>query len=178
LEQTQNGKQHLGHGGVPGDREEFEALLKSYDTALLTTRGTDGHFHTRPMAVQKKHQPGDALWFATWVDSQKVRDIEKDPHCSLAFYGREHSSTYLSVSGTMEVVRDRGVIHRLWEPEWKPWFPEGPDEADIALLRFTPEHAEYVHPRGGRLKVLFSTVKALMTHERPEPAPKKELELH
>ena len=69
----------------------------------------------------------------------------------------ENSATYLSVSGTVEIVRDRKVIHDLWEADWKPWFPKGPDEGDIALLRFVPEHAEYVHPAGGKLNGIWMT---------------------
>jgi len=163
---------------LQGDRREFEALLKDYDTALLTTRGEDGHFHTRPMAVAKKHKSGSVLWFATWADTRKVQDLEVDPHCSLAFHASEGSATYLSVSGMAEIIRDQRTIHDLWEPGWKPWFPKGPGEQDIVLLRFIPEHAEYVHPAGGKLKVLFSTARALVTKQRPEVAPKKELDLH
>lgn len=173
----QSEQAHAEHG-VPGSREELEELLQGYDTALLMTRGTDGHFHSRPMALQKKRKPGEELWFATWVDSKKVDDLEHDNHCALALYSGARSSTYVSLSGHAELVRDRETIRSLWEASWKPWFPEGPEEGDIALIRFIPEHAEYVHPKGGRLKVAFSAVKGLVTKTRPEPAPKKELDLH
>ena len=178
MEETRETTNRQAQAITPGDRAEFEALLKGYDVALLTTRGVDGHFHTRPMALSKKRRSGEEIYFATWVDTQKVQDLEADPHCSLAFHSTENSSTYLSVSGVVEIVRDRKVIHDLWEANWKPWFPKGPDEGDIALLRFVPEHAEYVHPQGGKLKVLFSTAKALVTKQRPEAGPKKELDLH
>jgi general stress protein 26 len=173
MEQTEQ-----AHRGEPGNREELETLLKGYDTALLITRGVDGHFHSRPMALQKKDRAGETLWFATWVDTQKVDDLEHDGHCALSFHSSENNATYVSMSGRAELVRDRETIRRMWEPSWKPWFPEGPEEKDIALICFTPEHAEYVHPKGGRLKVAFSMVKGLVTHARPEPAPKKELDLH
>ncbi|HSP78346.1 MAG TPA: pyridoxamine 5'-phosphate oxidase family protein [Myxococcaceae bacterium] len=176
MERTEQEQTH--RGGVPGSREELEKLLQDYDTAVLVTRGTDGHFHARPMALQKKRQATDELWFATWADTQKVDDLEHDDHCALAFHSSDRSPTYVSVSGRAELVRDKETIRRLWEPSWRPWFPKGPDEEDIALIRFTPEHAEYVHPETGRLKVAFSTVKGLVTQKRPEPAPKKELDLH
>ncbi|MBZ4419732.1 pyridoxamine 5'-phosphate oxidase family protein [Myxococcus sp. RHSTA-1-4] len=178
MQQTPENMTQPAQGVALGDRQEFESLLKGYDVALLTTRGADGHFHTRPMALSKKRRTGSEIWFATWADTQKVQDLETDPHCSLAFHASENSSTYLSVSGVVEIVRDRRVIHDLWEANWKPWFPKGPDEGDIALLRFIPEHAEYVHPAGGKLKVLFSTAKALVTKQRPDAGQKKELDLH
>lgn len=178
MEETLENATKPPQGTAAGDRQELEDLLKHHDYALLTTRGADGHFHTRPMALSKKRRSGSEIFLPTWVDTQKVQDLEADAHCSLAFHATENSSTYLSVSGIVEIVRDKQTIHDLWEPGWKPWFPKGPDEGDIALLRFIPEHAEYVHPAGGKLKVLFSTAKALVTKQRPEPAPKKELDLH
>lgn len=163
-----------------GDLEELRRLIGGFDIAMLTTRGTDGHFHSRPMALQKQHQKReqllDHLWFATWADSQKVIDLKQDPHCSLSFYDQK-SYSYVSLSGEAEVVNDRAKIHELWEPGWRVWFPNGADEPALRLIRFHPEHAEYVHLQTGRLQVLFSVVRALVTKTRAEPTSKKEMEL-
>lgn len=160
-----------------GDRREFEALLEDYDTALFTTRGADGHFHTRPMAMQKKRQSSEQLWFVTSEPSHKVTELEDDAHCSVALYAGGHSSTYVSISGTAELVRDRKTIHALWEPSWKAWFPKGPDSEEIVLVCFHPEHAEYVHPKSGLLTVLFTVVKNVLTKERSQPTRRRELDL-
>jgi general stress protein 26 len=160
-----------------GNRVEFLELLRSYDSTILTTRGADGHFHARPMAMQREHLSSNEIWFATVADSQKVKDLQSDPHCCLAFCASQHAPTYLSVSGDAEVVRDHEMIEHFWEPSWRAWFPKGPDEADIVLIRFRPEHAEYVHPETGRLRVLFTMVRNIFTGTRVEPAPKKQLDL-
>lgn len=162
---------------MEAEKKELAELLGKYDTALLTTRGPDGHFHTRPMAVQARPFEDD-LWFATWMDSQKVADLEAEPHCGVSFYGGGRSSTYVSISGMAEVVHDRKKIHELWDPSWKAWFPEGPDSEDLALIRVQPEHAEWVHPTTGKLKVWATMVRRIVTHERVSPAEKKELDLH
>jgi general stress protein 26 len=162
----------------PGDREELKQLLKQYDTAILTTRDEKGRLRSRPMAVQKAEGAGDELWFATWVDTEKVHDLEVHPECGLAFHRSDRAPSYVSMSGRGELVRDRELIRRMWSPSWKPWFPKGPDEPGIALIRVIPEYAEYVHPKGGRLKVLAEMVRGVVTERRPEPAPKRELELH
>lgn len=165
------------HGKTePGDREELAGLLRAYDTALLTTLDGHGRFHTRPMAVQEEER-GEVLWFATRVDTEKVQDLEANPRCGVAFYGGLHRSVYISMSGSAEVVRDREVIRSKWSARWKPWFPDGPDEPDLALIRFAAEHVEYVHPRGGTVKVLASLVKGLVTHRRPDPSPKYTVDL-
>ena len=156
--------------------DELQKLLRHFDTGLLVTRGGDGHFHARPMAL---HSPSveNGLWFATTEGSAKVADLEVDPHCGVAFHDGGHGATYVSISGQATLVRDRALIRRLWSPAWKPWFPDGPDQADLVLIHVRPEHAEFVHPNSGRLQVLFTMARRLVTHERQEPAPKVELDL-
>jgi general stress protein 26 len=155
---------------------ELQDLLKHYKTALLTTIGADGHFHTRPMALQCKDL-SQGIWFATSLTSAKVHELQSNPHCAIAFHEREHDSTYVSVSGNAELVKDRAVIHEMWDASWKPWFPDGPDQPDLVLIKVMPEHAEFVHTPSGRLQVLFTMAKRLLTKSRDEPAPKHEIDL-
>jgi PPOX class probable F420-dependent enzyme len=159
-----------------GDTQELQKLLKGYRTAVLTTRGADGHFHARPMALQEESRSGE-LWFATSADSQKCRDLEADPHCALSLHDGGNDATYISLSGPAELVRDRQKVHELWDPSWRAWFPDGPEQEDWVLIHFRPEHVEYVHPATGRLKVLFTMLRRMLTHERVEPAEKKEIEV-
>ena len=71
----------------------------------------------------------------------------------------------------------REMIEAMWRPTWRGWFPEGPGEPELVLVKVKPEHVEYVHPSGGTVKSLFTRVKNALTHSHDEPAPKKELEL-
>lgn len=160
-----------------GTADELGKLLSEHDTALLTTQGADGHFHSRPMALQKQSLSIAEIWFATWDDTEKVHDLEHDAHCCVSLLASERASTYVSLSGRGQIMRDTAKIRELWSPAWKAWFPDGPNSGRIALIRFVPEHAEYVHPKTGRLAVVSSMLKNLMG-QRSEPAPKKELELH
>jgi general stress protein 26 len=163
---------------MEGNRQELAELLRDYDTALFTTRDRDGHFHTRPMAVQRRPFDG-SLWFATWKDSAKIDELAADPACGVAFYAGGHSATYVSLSGHAEVVQDRAKIHELWEPTWKAWFPDGPDSDQIVLIRVEPERAEYVHPKTGKLGVFAAALtRAVTGHDRPHVAEKREVGLH
>lgn len=158
---------------MKGNEHEARELIDSYRTAILTTRGPDGHFHTRPMAVQRGTGL-DELWFATSVDARKVHDLEENPECAVSMHEGPRDASYVSISGHGSVVRDREKIHEVWQQDWKEWFPDGPDQADLALIRVTPEHVEYVHPSGGRL---FSSVRSALSRHREGPPPRKELEL-
>lgn len=163
---------------MEGSRQELAELLRDYDTALLTTRDGEGHFHTRPMAVQRRPFDG-ALWFATSRDSAKVHELADNPECGVAFYSGGHSATYVSLSGRAQLVEDRAKIHEFWDPTWKAWFPRGPDSGDIVLVRVEPTRAEYVHPKTGKLRVLAAAVtRAVTGQERPPIAEKREIGLH
>ncbi len=159
-----------------GDREEYEALLGGFKTAILTTRGPDGHYHSRPMALQEERAAGAEVWFATSRDSAKAHQIERDTQVSLAFHSGERDAAYLSISGRAELVQDRLLIHRMWSPSWKAWFPGGPDQEDLALVRVEVEHAEWVKPEGGKAKVLYTMARNALTGSRDEPGEKHVLE--
>lgn len=159
-----------------GDVEELHSLIEPYQSAQFITHGPEGHFHARPMATQPPDGDGH-LWFVTWADSQKCTDLEANPRCGVAFHDSARSATWISLSGTGEVIRDRELAEKMWRPSWSLWFPQGPSDPDVALIRFTPEHAEYVHPTTGRLKVLFTVAKSLVTGKASEPAVRRTIDL-
>ena len=134
---------------------DYAALLAAYHTAVLVTRGADdGHLRARPMTMRQQVR-GEEIWFATSFDSNKCRDLEAVAQCALVFHDAGDGTT-VSVSGTGEVIRDRKLVHELWDASWRRWFPEGPDQRDLALLRVMPEHVERHDGRTGRVEVLFT----------------------
>ncbi len=162
---------------MEGHREEMEALVQAHDSAILTTRGEDGHYHSRPMSVMRQVR-GEEIWLATSDSTHKVRDLARDPQCALTFFAGDHGSSYLSISGRAELVRDPALAREMWTPTWRAWFPEGPDEPDLLLIRIVVEHAEYVRPEGGAVKVLYTMLHNAVTGRREEPADKKTVDLH
>jgi len=146
---------------VPSDVEapamtdrDYSSLLAAYRTAVLTTRGADGHLHSRPMAMRQQVR-GEEIWFATRVGSKKCKDLEGEPQCALIFTGEGDGPT-ISISGTGEVIRDRRLARELWDLSWARWFPEGPDVAEVALIRVIPELVERHGPGPGALEVLHA----------------------
>jgi general stress protein 26 len=158
---------------MTGSLGELRALLDGMQIGFLTTLGAEGYFHSRPMQLQR-HDADGTLWFATSLDSHKCEDLRANPRCCAAFLRR---SKYVSVSGTAELVKDERLIRSMWRAAWRGWFPEGPKEPDLVLLKVVPEYVEYVDPPGGTLRSLYTRVKNAITRSRAEPAPKKQLEL-
>ncbi len=128
------------------DLRDLASLLGAYRVALLTTRGAEGHLRCRPMAMRQKVR-GEEIWFATALASTKCKDLEADPRCALALFDAKDGTT-LSISGRGEVLRDRNLALALWDPSWTRWFPGGPAQRGLALLRVIPEVVERHGPTG------------------------------
>jgi general stress protein 26 len=135
------------------DPGAIASLLASFRTALLATRGEDGHLRCRPMAMRHAVR-GEEIWFASAPDSGKCRDLEGDPQCALVFHDAA-SGTTVTVSGSGEVIRDRKLTVSLWDPSWDRWFERGAEPRQVVLLRVIPELVERHDGTTGRMEVVF-----------------------
>ncbi len=135
------------------DPSAIAAALAPFRTALLATRGEDGHLRCRPMAMRHALR-GEEIWFATTPDSGKCRDLESDPRCALAFFDSA-SGTTVSVSGHGEVIRDRKLTASLWDRSWDRWVPAGVEPSEVVLLRVIPERVERIDGASGEIETVF-----------------------
>ena len=128
--------------------------------ALLTTADRDGGLHTRP--VQTLHADSDGtLWFFTDWRSPKADELQHDVRVSLG-YADPARNTYVAISGSGSLLRDVRKAKQLWNIEQRAYYPEGPDDARLAVLRVTLERAEYwIAP--GLTSYLIAAAKAAVT---------------
>ena len=73
------------------------------------------------------------------------------------------SSSWVSLTGHAVVVDDLAKKQQLWNAVVEAWFPDGPDDPDVVLLRVEASSAEYWDTPGGRLASAFSLAKAKVT---------------
>jgi general stress protein 26 len=144
--------------------EKVRELIEDIRFAMLTTLGTDGSLHSRPMAAQNDEFNGD-LWFFTKASSHKAHEVTADSHVNVTFTNPD-DNVYVSLSGRARLVQDRAKIKELWNPEGEAWFPEGVDDPDLALLKIDVERAEYWEGPSSIVYAL-SLAKSLVTDERP-----------
>ena len=149
-------------------------LMHGIKFAMLTTLDTDGEFVSRPMAHQDVEFDGD-LWFFASSDSRKVDQIGANPHVGVTL---SSSSTWVSLNGKAEVVRDTAKAKDLWSSEIEAWFPQGPEDESIVLLKITGETAEYWDTPGGRVASVLSLVKSKATGERYDGGDNEVVELN
>ena len=113
-------------------------LIENFSVAMMTTVDPSGSLVSRPMSPIEMDAQG-ALWFFTDLRSEKIEHLRV---VNLAF-SDEDAATYVSLSGRGEIHAETEHIAKLWTPFARPWFPDGPESTNIALLKFVLDTAEY-----------------------------------
>lgn len=148
---------HTKHEGA----KKLYDLIKDVKVAMMTSIEPDGSLHSRPMANHKADEHGD-IWFYSRARTPKVEELKKDAQVNLA-YADPKSQNYVSVSGTAEIITDKAKVKELWSEDLKAWFPNGPDDPNIALIRVHPSGGEYWDAPSSTMLHLAGYVKAKVT---------------
>lgn len=146
---------------APPDAEatrKLGELIRDIRVAMLVTVAADGRLRSRPMVTQTAEIESGELWFFTAAPSGKVHEIEREHEVNLA-YAEPRDQRYVSLSGRARVLRDPDRSRRLWKAEAAAWFPGGPEDAQIALLRVRVRVAEYWDASRARMSRLDLTGK-------------------
>ena len=143
-----------------GDFAKLGQLIREIGVAHLTTVDRDGRFHTRPVQTLQV-EADQALWFFTDWSSTKVGELHQDVRVSLG-YADPAKNVYVAVSGAGSLFRDVQKAKQLWTIEQRAYYPKGPDDERLALLRVQIERAEYwIAP--GRTSYLVAAAIAVAT---------------
>ena len=146
--------------------EKLRDLIKGIRVAMLTTVSDHGNLHSRPLATQDVEFDGD-LWFFTRKDSTKVFDVRKNGSVNVS-YSDPENDRYVSVSGHAELVESKTKARKLWSPLQTVWFPEGPDDPFLLLLKVNVEQAQYWDHSAGKMVMFLALAKAYVTGDRPK----------
>ena len=143
-------------------------ILKGFSTAMFVTLGTGGRPTARPMHIAHVDQDAGAVWFFSQAKTGNLADeLQKEAVTLLVF--QNENSAYLSVRGRSKLTQGAANIRELWKEPYKVWFPEGPDDPNIALVSFHPDEAEYWDNRGlKKLEYLFESATAYFKGETPK----------
>lgn len=143
-----------------GDPARLKELIESVRIGLLTTVDLDGSLHTRPVETLRCDTDG-TLWFFTDHQSPKANELSHDMRVSVG-YSDSAKKVYVAVAGYARILRDKALAAELWTPGQRAWYPKGPDDEHLAILRVTLERAEYWETPG-RASYLLAAVAAAIT---------------
>lgn len=133
-------------------------ILQHFDTAMLITALEDGHPNGRPMRIAESDDDG-TLWFITSKATPKAAEVEDD---ASALVTLQSNTAHALVHGTAALVHDREKIEALWSRGAEVFFPDGPQDPEVVLVRFTPTTGQYWDLRGTKgLTYAAEAAKAL-----------------
>lgn len=157
------------------DYEKLREMIKDIDLCMLTTVDEGDDLHSRPMSLNGDVDDQGNLWFFTSSNSHKASEIERTPNVNVSFIDTDQQH-YVSISGDAELVQDKQKIKELWKPVLKAWFPDGPDQPDIALLKVRVKKAEYWDTPSSTIAQAISFVSAIFTGKQVEMGENKKLD--
>jgi general stress protein 26 len=152
-----------------GNAAELAAKIHTARFAMFTTVDQHGHLISHPMTNQETDEHG-GLWFYTSTHADLWENIAHTPEVNVSF-AQPEDSLFVSVSGRAERVVDRERIKALWNPMVASWFPHGPDDPHVVLVRVRPHAAEYWDSNESKMVRLFQMAKAAISGTTPDVDP-------
>lgn len=144
----------------------LKEMVEKVGICMFTTLTADNDFSSRPMGTAKVEEDG-SIWFFTNEYSPKSKEISKDNEVSLA-YSNPSSNTYIAVNGKAELVDDQARKESYFSAPIKAWFPNGPEDPNLILIKVTPSAAEYWDSNSSKMVVAFKMLKAIVTGSTPD----------
>lgn len=152
--------------------DTIRSIMKSVRTAMLTTVDDDGALHSHPMTTQQAEFDGDC-WFIASDSSDSAGQLAARPQVNLAYAS---SSSWLSLAGSAELVRDEAKKRELWNTFTDAWFENGVDDPSVVLIHVSAESAQYWETPG-RVATVVSMLKAKVTGDTPKVGDSDSVEL-
>jgi general stress protein 26 len=140
-------------------------VIDKVGICMMTTRFSDG-LRARPLEARPDRH-GDVIWFLTDRRGAKDDEIEIFPAICLTFvYPKE--KVYLSISGSASIARDTERAKNLWNEEQQAWWPGGPSDPNVLVVRFEPERAEIWDGPANSAVASFEFARARATGTKPK----------
>ncbi|MEO7447287.1 MAG: pyridoxamine 5'-phosphate oxidase family protein [Humibacillus sp.] len=147
--------------GTTDDTTKVAELIKDIRVAMLTHTDASGRLVSHPMATQEVEFDGDVLFIAE-RDSNKCRDIaaQSPAVVNVAF---SSSGSWVSLSGTAEIVDDQAKLEQLWNTFTDAWMEGGPDNPNNVIIKVSADSAEFWDTPGSKATQVLNLVKAKVT---------------
>lgn len=139
-------------------------VIEKVGVCMMTTVSDKG-LRARPLEARPDRGAG-LIWFVTDVRGSKDNEIAATAEVCLVFIDPKER-VYLSVSGAAEVRHDPRKAAEIWARTDDVWWPGGPRDPNVRVIRFIPQLAEYWDgPASGKVAAC-EFAKARATGRKP-----------
>jgi general stress protein 26 len=139
-------------------------IIEKTGVGMLTTQFPGG-LRARPLEPRPDRDDG-VIWFVTDVRGLKDDEIAAAPDVCLVVIDPKDKA-YLSITGRASVLHDRAKAAEIWKKTDDVWWPGGPDDPNVRVLRLDPAMAELWDGPASSVVAAFEFAKARLTGEKP-----------
>jgi general stress protein 26 len=140
-------------------------IIEKVGVCMLTTQFSGG-LRARPVEARPDRDAG-VIYFVTDIHSAKEDEIEAAPDVGLVFIDSSDKA-YLSITGRASVMHDADKTKAAWRKTDEVWWPGGPNDPNVCLLRIEPFTAELWNGPSSAAVTAFEFAKARLTGEQPK----------
>jgi general stress protein 26 len=156
------------------DIDRVWEIMEDVAVCMVTTHA-GGRMRARPMHAIPDRDAG-CIFFVTDTRGAKEEEIAAAPDVCLAF-ADIGDNTFLSVTGTAEMARDPDTAEALWSTETQAWWPRGPRDPTVRVLRVVPDQAEYWDTRGNSITIALKLMAARVAGHEPDLGESRKVEV-
>ncbi len=131
-----------------------EHLWKKLEQGPFIMLGlSDPREHAEPLTAQLDKDQVDTIFFFIGKDNRLAKG-----GAAMGQFVSKGQDFFACLSGSVRVDNDPAMIDKLWSKPVEAWFPGGPRDPNLALLRFDIDDAELWEADmslAGKLKMLF-----------------------
>lgn len=139
-------------------------IIEKVGVGMLVTQFPGG-LRARPVEARPDRKAG-LIWFMTDIRAAKDDEIADKPDVCLTFIDPAEKA-YLSISARAQVLRDTGKAREFWKHTDKVWWPDGPEDSNLRVLRVEPQRAELWDGPASAAVAAFEFAQARLTGRPP-----------
>jgi general stress protein 26 len=139
-------------------------IIENAGVGMLATR-FEGGLRARPLEPRPDRDEG-VIYFVIDVRGAKDDEIEAAPEVAFIIMDHEDKA-YLSISARAEVMRDEAKAAAIWKKTDNVWWPEGPSDLNVRVLKLLLERAELWDGPSSSAGAAFEFAKARVTGKKP-----------
>ena len=140
-------------------------IIENVGICMLTTEFAGG-LRARPLEARPDRAAG-LIFFVTDIHSAKKDEAETTSDVGLVFIDSSQKA-YLSITGRARVLVNADQTKAVWRKTDEVWWPGGPSDPDVCLLRIEPSTAELWDGPASAAVSVFEFAKARLTGKEPD----------
>ncbi len=129
--------------------KELKEIVDHQRICMMVTDTSNYPGHSRPMAVSEVDDQG-VFWFLSLRTTSKIDELIRDPRMSL-YFANPSDQEFLTLHGNAVVLNDMARKKELWNPMAAAWVPDGVENPDLRVVKFTPGEGYYWDTKDGKL---------------------------